>query len=89
MNIKTQSAIDLAGSGSALAELLGINKSAVSLWGDELPISRAKQLVELRPLWFPEVTAKYTASLKKQIERMEFVHPTALTTPRDSMGAEV
>ncbi len=50
--MKTQHAIDLAGSAKALADTLEITPSAVSQWGEEVPNSRVWQLKVLRPEWF-------------------------------------
>jgi len=50
--MKKQTAIDLAKSSKALAELLGINPSAISQWGDDVPDSRVWQLRCLKPEWF-------------------------------------
>jgi len=47
-----QTAINLAGSASRLARLLGITKSAVSLWGSSVPDSRVWQLKCIKPEWF-------------------------------------
>jgi len=55
--MKTQTAIDLAGSASALAELLGITQSAISQWGEDIPQARVWQLRVLRPKWFAKVPA--------------------------------
>jgi DNA-binding transcriptional regulator YdaS (Cro superfamily) len=52
--MKTQTAITLAGSASALAELLGITQSAISQWGDDVPQARLWQLRVIRPAWFAE-----------------------------------
>lgn len=52
--MKTQHAIELAGSARALADLLGITPSAVSQWEEELPDSRCWQLKVLKPDWFKE-----------------------------------
>lgn len=52
--MKTETAIDKAGTPKALAELLGITQSAISQWGDELPQAREWQLKVLRPEWFEE-----------------------------------
>lgn len=54
--MKTDRAIDLAGSPKALADLLGITPSAISQWKDEIPESRKWQLRVLRPEWFKEET---------------------------------
>lgn len=45
--MKTQHAIDLAGSPKELADLLGITPSAVSQWGDEVPPARQLQLQQI------------------------------------------
>ena len=71
MKVNTQIAIEKAGSSTALADLLGISKGAVPQWGDELPEERAKQLVELRPYWFPENAAILALTLREKIERLE------------------
>ncbi len=52
--MKKQTAIDLAKSSKALAELLGINPSAVSLWGEDIPEGRVWQLKCIKPEWFTE-----------------------------------
>jgi len=53
MNTKT--AIELAGSASALSKLLGITQGAVSQWGDQLPEARVWQLKNIRPSWFKRI----------------------------------
>jgi hypothetical protein len=50
--MKTQHAINLAGSTKALADLLGITSAAVSQWGEDVPDGRCWQLKVLRPDWF-------------------------------------
>jgi predicted transcriptional regulator len=40
-------AIEIAGSKSKLAKLLGISRAAVTMW-DEIPAKRVKQLKELK-----------------------------------------
>ena len=55
--MKTQTAIELAGSTTALAKLLGITQSAVSQWGEDVPQGRLWQLRVLRPKWFSKVAA--------------------------------
>lgn len=52
--MKTKHAIKLAGSAKALADLLGISKSAVSQWGNTVPELRVYRLRELRPDWFAD-----------------------------------
>jgi len=49
--IDKRSAIELAGSVTALARLLGVSKSAVSQWR-AIPQGRVWQLKCLRPEWF-------------------------------------
>jgi len=53
--MKKQTAIDLAKSSKALAEILGINPSAVSLWGEDIPAGRVWQLKCVKPEWFPSI----------------------------------
>ncbi|WP_371132965.1 Cro/CI family transcriptional regulator [Hydrogenophaga sp.] len=50
--MKTQHAIQLAGSAKALADLLEITGGAISQWGEDLPKGRSWQLQLLRPEWF-------------------------------------
>ena len=50
--MKTNTAVRLAGSKFALAKILGIDRSAVSQWGDSVPVLRVFQLKVLRPEWF-------------------------------------
>ena len=50
--METQNAIQLAGSATELARLLGISISAVSQWGDSVPEARVWQLKAIRPEWF-------------------------------------
>lgn len=52
--MKTEKAIEHAGSPKALADLLGITPSAVSQWGDDVPQAREWQLKVLRPEWFSD-----------------------------------
>jgi DNA-binding XRE family transcriptional regulator len=49
-----QQAIQLAGSQSKLAKLLGISRGAVFLW-EAIPQARIWQLKLLRPEWFEVV----------------------------------
>ena len=50
--MKTQQAIDLAGTAKALADLLEVTPSAVSQWGEDVPEGRFWQLRVLKPEWF-------------------------------------
>lgn len=50
--MKTQHAIELAGSAAALAKLLGITPSAISQWGCDVPQPRVWQLQVMKPAWF-------------------------------------
>lgn len=50
--MKKDQAIAKAGSKAKLARLLGVTKSAVSQWGDELPELQRYRLKEMRPRWF-------------------------------------
>lgn len=54
--MNTDRAIQLAGSASALAKLLGITDSAISQWGECVPTARVWQLQVLRPTWFAEAS---------------------------------
>lgn len=53
--MKTETALNLAGSPTALAEILGISLSAVSQWGENIPQQRVWQLRVLRPEWFKKL----------------------------------
>ncbi|MBT2322548.1 hypothetical protein J7E62_09340 [Variovorax paradoxus] len=50
--MKTQFAIDKAGTAKALAAIFGITPGAISQWGEDVPELRVFQLRELRPEWF-------------------------------------
>jgi len=50
--MKTETAINLAGSATKLAALLGITPSAVTQWKELVPEPRYWQLRILRPKWF-------------------------------------
>jgi hypothetical protein len=57
--MKTEHAIALAGSPSALASLFEITTSAVSQWGVDIPHSRYWELRVKKPEWFnPDGSAK-------------------------------
>jgi hypothetical protein len=45
-------AVRRAGSQTALAEMLGITKQAVSRWGYEMPLLQVYRLREIKPGWF-------------------------------------
>lgn len=53
--METKNAIELAGSMTALAEILGISVSAVSQWGARIPQQREWQLRVVRPEWFQKL----------------------------------
>lgn len=53
-SMKTQEAIELAGSTTNLAKIFEITTAAIYQWGDELPQSRVWQLKCIRPEWFTE-----------------------------------
>ena len=55
--METKKAIELAGSMTALAAMLGISVSAVSQWGEMIPEQREWQLRVLRPEWFKDEPA--------------------------------
>lgn len=50
--MKTQTAIEKAGSIKQLAELLGISRPAISQWGEDVPPMRVFQLKAIKPEWF-------------------------------------
>lgn len=52
-----EQAIALAGTSMALAQILGIQRQAVSQW-TEIPQARLWQLKVLRPEWFKNSKAK-------------------------------
>jgi hypothetical protein len=52
--MNTQTAIELAGSAAALAEIFNITQSAVSQWGIDLPDARVWQLRVMKPEWFTQ-----------------------------------
>lgn len=56
--MKTQDAINRAGSAKALAELLEITSSAISQWEEDVPEGRRWQLQVLRPQWFEAESAE-------------------------------
>ena len=58
LSMKKETAIYLAGSANQLAKLLGINRAAISQWGDEIPIKRLEQLKSLMPHWFDTLVVK-------------------------------
>lgn len=53
--METKNAIQLAGTSTALARLLGISISAVSQWGELVPTARVWQLKVMRPDWFSDM----------------------------------
>ena len=56
--MKTVDAIHLAGSASKLAAILGISRSAISHWDEDMPPLRVFQLQVLRPEWFVDYLNK-------------------------------
>ena len=52
--METRKAIEMAGSMTALAAMLGITVSAVSQWGEMIPKQREWQLRVLCPSWFKD-----------------------------------
>lgn len=54
-------AIELAGSSAELARILGITRSAIGQWGDQVPMQRVWQLRVLRPEWFQKRRADLEA----------------------------
>lgn len=54
LNMKTQTAITLAGSRAKLARLLGVSRPAITQYKEILPYKREMRLYELHPEWFTE-----------------------------------
>jgi cytochrome c551/c552 len=52
LSMNKQTAIAFAGSANKLAKLLGINRAAISQWGQNIPVKRLEQLKQLKPEWF-------------------------------------
>lgn len=52
--METRKAIEMAGSMTALAAMLGITVSAISQWGVRIPKQREWQLRVLCPSWFKD-----------------------------------
>lgn len=67
--MKTQQAIDHAGSARALADLLGITPSAISQWGEDVPESRYWQMQVLRPDWFKTSQDTWDGSERRSKDR--------------------
>lgn len=67
--MKTDEAIKLAGSRSALAELLGITLQAIYGWGEALPEQRVWQLMTLRPDWFDADSPGSRAEIVRRADR--------------------
>jgi len=55
--MKTKFVIERAGSAADVARMLGITRSAVAQWGEDVPELRAYQLQQRRPDLFPPDTA--------------------------------
>jgi DNA-binding transcriptional regulator YdaS (Cro superfamily) len=55
--MKKITAIAFAGNANKLANLLGINRSAISQWGEDVPQKRLEQLKALKPEWFDTLVA--------------------------------
>jgi hypothetical protein len=60
-----EQAIKLAGSQAKLANLLGITRGAVWLWGEDVPIMRIYQLKVLKPQWFKDEKQSESKSLRR------------------------
>ena len=52
LNMKTQTAIQLAGSKAKLASLLGVSRAAVTQYKEILPPKRIDRLRLVHPEWF-------------------------------------
>ena len=53
--MKTQTAIELAGSSAKLAKLIEVTPGAISQWGEQVPVTRVWQLKVIRPAWFKNI----------------------------------
>lgn len=54
LSMKTETAIQLAGSKAKLATMLGVSRAAVTQYKETLPFKRELRLYELHPEWFTE-----------------------------------
>lgn len=55
--VRTADVISVFQSAKALADFLGLSKSAISQWGDEVPALRVYELREKRPALDSEIAA--------------------------------
>jgi DNA-binding transcriptional regulator YdaS (Cro superfamily) len=55
--MKKETAIAFAGNANRLAKLLGINRAAITQWGQNVPPRRVDQLKTLKPEWFDTLVA--------------------------------
>lgn len=55
--MKKETAIAFAGNANKLAKLLGINRAAITQWGQDVPPRRVEQLKSLKPEWFDTLVA--------------------------------
>ena len=55
--MKKETAIAFAGNANRLAKLLGINRAAITQWGQDVPPRRVDQLRTLKPEWFDTLVA--------------------------------
>jgi hypothetical protein len=69
--MKTQQAIDLAGSANALSKLLKITPGAVSQWGEDVPDKRIWQLKVLRPKWFKKSAPDWDGTTDRRIQAIK------------------
>ncbi len=56
--MKTETAIQLAGSSAELARILGLSRAAISQWPEDVPLLRVYQLREKKPEWFAQESKK-------------------------------
>lgn len=56
--MKTETAIQLAGSSAELARILGLSRAAISQWPEDVPLLRVYQLREKKPEWFTQESKK-------------------------------
>jgi len=65
LSMKTETAIQLAGSRAKLARLLGVSRAAVTQYKAILPPKRINKLREAHPEWFSDSTPP-TAEIEVQ-----------------------
>ena len=65
LSMKTETAIQLAGSRAKLSRLLGVSRAAVTQYKEILPPKRVQRLRVVHPEWFSD-SASPTAEIEVQ-----------------------